>query len=163
MIPQGIHNFNVLSPSEIVNIDLKRLPAAYIINSKPGIGEHWLGIYILRRGGQTVAFAIDSLGEDFDHYHIPIPVPIVSQLTRTIQSDTSTNCGLFVLYILYKLSQGLSLKAATRVFGSNLNTNDEIVENFIKRAHLNSEKTGGQTCCSRKVAKLLANQNFRNK
>ena len=99
---------------------------------------------------------MDSYALDLSQYKIESPVRIVSKLSAPIQSELSSNCGLFCLWFIDQRSKRKSFKSAIKVFGRNLEANDKIVETFVKKLHIKNIKKAGQICCSQKVNNLLA-------
>ena len=110
-------------------------PSGYVCNthtsSQPG--EHWVAIFIDH----------DGVGEYFDSFGLP-PLHASFEMfmnrncaswsynNRTLQSITSSVCGLYCIYFLVMRSKGYSLRDLLSVFTDNFNTNDDIVANLIQ-------------------------------
>ena len=120
-------------PDKIVTT---RGPLAMIVNSAnaSSIGEHWMLIFIYPSRKQLIFW--DSLGHSPSFYGgelekwVNVAGYNVITSQRPVQSKHSIYCGLFVMFVLYFLSRGVSLSVIMKKFASNTNKNDWLVSKF---------------------------------
>ena len=94
-------------------------------------GEHWL---ILSRVNPRETWIIDSAAGDLHNYPLILKAakkygkPIKS-LSHRLQSDLSTNCGLWCVFMVYALSRGFTPREAVLRFFSA--PRDDLYKNDI--------------------------------
>jgi len=122
--------------------------AAFVINSAQSHEKegHWLLVYFNAQSKTTVWF--DSLGNLPSYYGknlflwLHAPGFKVDYSTKPVQAINSRLCGLFVLFVLYYLSRGLTLERILSYFNSrDLGKNDKLVSLFAwKKFRFNAYK-----------------------
>ena len=97
------------------------LPGGYVLNSdvRSGGGEHWLALYVDEDG--TVEF-MDSLGHPPEKYGLRVNA---THSIRPVQANSSTLCGLYVLYYLFWRTRGVPMDVILDTLPSK--DNDAIV------------------------------------
>ena len=114
-------------------------PAARVINTDKAenSGQHWVG-----------AFITESATCFFDSYGFPplegtykelfkiSNAPIVYN-KKCVQSLFTSSCGAFVVCFVYCLSNGYSFDKFLNLFGTDLQTNEKIVESFYHALYRN--------------------------
>lgn len=99
-------------------------------------GQHWIAIFIPSEG---LPEFFDPLAYDPTHYlthfedFLVNRGPTYKYNTQKIQSDTSSNCGLFCIYFLYFRSRNVSFKDILKSFSLRLNENDNKLITFIRQ------------------------------
>lgn len=117
-----------------------RRPAAFIANTDDSRkrGRHWV-LIVLCRDNRAIFF--DSYGMAPDSYMFPkhfIKFLKKNSVTilynnRQIQSDFSSFCGHYCLFVLFHLVRGRFYKSILKKFNSALEKNDLIVKYFIRK------------------------------
>jgi len=117
---------------------------------------HYIPFFILvSYRTQVMVDFFDSFGEPFESYGVDFPYHVTSATDFQVQSDVTSNCGLFCLWYLYNRALGKSSSNVISLLKAVREENDWIVEEFIIRRHMKQVHKGGQTCCSRLVNQLL--------
>lgn len=132
-LPREKRRFN----SFIINLDQSHKP-----------GSHWIGVYFK---GNT-CFYFCSYGtepkNDFINEFIQRNAKYVEWNTSLFQSLTSTTCGLFSLYFLYRICRSQKLNLLPR----KAKYNEKIIKDFAKKnipfTKKNLKPCDYQTCCS---------------
>jgi hypothetical protein len=138
--------------------------SAYIINTarrdewKPKIA-HWYALYISRESGRNVAYLFCSYGKDpRKDYGLQLKLKRVIFNKISLQQSTSSVCGLYCLYYIYKKSIGYRSSAILSTFKKGFDkNNDTIIMNFyrnIKFLHPHMRKSKELNCCSRMENKI---------
>ena len=128
------HTLGVFPADKIVERWQK--PCAFVFNTddstKPGL--HWVAVYVSRDGFRTY---FDSFGiEPLIANHARLlrkNCRVLHWNTKQLQSNSSTVCGQFCLMFLLHMSSGKSLRQFISIFSKNLEKNDSIVRNYIKK------------------------------
>ena len=133
---QTTHYFRgVFASDELPKRQLPR-PSALVVNTDPSTepGQHWVGIFITK----------DGEGEYFDSYGQPPFLKSFETFFRNhsdgtrfnrqrLQGPFSTVFGQYTLFYLLHRCRGMSMNAITRHFSTDLNYNDVVVNDFIRR------------------------------
>jgi len=98
------------------------LPGAYVLNTHPAPGVHWMLIYVDENGGKVELY--DSLGYAPKHYGLDSLID--RSLPERLQSEDTLSCGLYVLYFLYWRSRGIHMDM---LFRSLLKDGEHTVRN----------------------------------
>ncbi len=121
---------------EVVILGYPFLACVNIDESNKG-GSHWVGLYIAK-GGRELEF-IDSYGVSISMYpkyfmsFVHMNKLKVVESSVMLQGPTSTVCGHYVIQYMFKRLQGCSRRAFYNQFSNNVDKNDKIVFNFIKK------------------------------
>ena len=114
-------------------------PAARVINTAKAekSGQHWVGAFITE--SETCFF--DSYGfppleETYKELLKISSGPIVYN-KKCVQSLSTSSCGAFVVCFVYCLSNGYSFDKFLNLFGTDLQTNENIVESFYHAVYRN--------------------------
>ena len=99
-------------------------------------GSHWLLVF--QKNNATWFF--DSYGKPPSYYNLTVNrCPLVYN-NITVQPLKSSSCGLYITFVLFHLSRGLSLEEIVKKFSwQTLQYNDKLVASFAKR-HWNFNK-----------------------
>ena len=139
------HTLGVFPADKIVERWQK--PCAFVFNTddstKPGV--HWVAVY----------FSRDGCGTYFDSFGLEPLIPnhlrllrkncrVLRWNTKQLQSNSSKVCGQFCLMFLIHMSRGKTLKQFQNIFSSNLDKNDGIVKDFVKRLNLTKFPKGNK-------------------
>ena len=128
------HIFEGVYPRDCLPTDIK-YPSGIICNTDPASqpGEHWICIYIDHYGvGEYFdSFGLPPLFQEFELYLTNYCVSW-SFNRQTVQSVTSSTCGLYCMYYLIMRSKGFTLRELLNVFSHDYVSNDEIVVELFK-------------------------------
>ena len=95
-------------------------------------GEHWVGVFITR----NFTYFFDSLGlpplENTYEELLKISQGQVVYNRKCVQSLFTSTCGAFVVCFVYHLANGYSFESFLKLFTSNFEKNEKLVENFFK-------------------------------
>ena len=96
--------------------------------SKPG--THWVLWYSDKRRGHVEYF--DSFGNPPTHYGLQVPPYKIKPMNRSqFQSDSSTVCAKYCLYVFYNRQIGRSFSSILKdFFATRRRYNDSIVSKF---------------------------------
>ena len=127
-VAQGVFACNKLA-------DDVSYPSGYICNTDPDYrpGEHWVAIFIDHEG----------VGQYFDSFGLPpMKQTFVDFLEthcsswtyneRTLQSVTSSVCGLYCIYFLVMRCNSFSMSTLLDVFTDDFIYNDSLVSYILK-------------------------------
>lgn len=137
-------NFLGVFPIDLIPARALKFPCCLVINTKPSThpGEHWVcvvkthdnrGIYFDSYGNST--FNLPEIGELFDGC-----VDWSFNSTR-LQSQYSTVCGQYTIFVITHLARGYTLKHITTLINDcgDLYANDAFIFNYIKNKYANSD------------------------
>ena len=126
------HFLGVIPQDYLPLLDIKHLPASFIINldfsNQPG--SHWIAINLLKDRLEIY----DSLGLKYAKDKPVIILDFIRKFSSThriictpiLQNPTANTCGVYCIYfLLYR--RFLSLKQCLSIFSSDLSLNDKIV------------------------------------
>lgn len=128
---QGVYSRNNLPSTSVP------YPSIFIVNtdSVNGPGEHWVAI-VLESKSSGIFF--DSFGKSPIYYGQELAafmnnnVIAYKHFTNTVQSSTSSRCGLFVLtFLILNVCFRCNLNCILDFFDSDVYINDRIVFNFV--------------------------------
>jgi hypothetical protein len=157
--------FAVLAADELEKISYNGpWDNAYIINTakrhetRPKV-QHWYGLYItINSRGRRVAELFCSYGKDpVLDYNFKIDLPIVFVNRISMQQATSSVCGLYALYFIYKRSRWIPARSISFDFSKeNPKANDAWVVEFYNKIHVLAPSSGRKylKCCTRLQNKL---------
>jgi hypothetical protein len=136
---RALAQYEVLPCDKLVEVKVSSYPflACVNIDDSTKKGSHWVGIYIGRVGSELEF--MDSYGLSISSYPRYFMTFAEKNNYRVIesnvmlQSPTSTVCGHYVVYYMFKRLQGCSRRAFYSQFTNNLDKNDKIVFNFVKK------------------------------
>jgi hypothetical protein len=123
-------------PYDKLPIKKLRRPCSIIINTQKSTepGEHWVAIYLPRRG--KIEY-FDSYGfrPTIDKIYHLIKLNGINYVhnDKTIQGVDSKNCGLFTLFYIYFRARGYSIKQYLKFFITNKIHNDIFIKNLFNR------------------------------
>ena len=131
LVKSRIKYWNVTAIDKIEIKNVKRYPAAFVINTQKHnvrVCGHWVCLILLDR---LHALYFDSLGK-------PAPTEInrihpVILNKRQIQSTKSSVCGEYCIYVLYKASRGANFNQLLKIFTRNRIKNDKSVSLFVNK------------------------------
>ena len=123
-------------------------------------GQHWVGIYIQRRGGELEFFCsygqtIRSYDSSFLNFAKRNNLRILEN-SNSLQSFNSDVCGQFVIFYLFSRFQ----KCARSVFYAKFSKvdtvkNDKIVRRFVYQKllamKLKCNKINHNQCCNKRI------------
>jgi len=98
-------------------------------------GQHWIAMFIPRHGMPEF---FDPLAYSPTHYLTHFEDFLVNRgpsykyNAQKIQSDASSNCGLFCIYFLYFRSRNVPYNTIINSFSLHLNDNDDKIVTFMK-------------------------------
>lgn len=131
--------YAVVPSDKLKYVKIIRYPLLLCINldeaRKPG--SHWVGMYIARNGGELEFFdsygiSINSYPSYFREFAVKNRLKVIESKTL-LQSPISSVCGHYVVFYMLKRLKSCSREAFYRTFSNNLNKNDIIVYNFVKK------------------------------
>lgn len=102
-------------------------------------GKHWIAIFIPDSGNPEF---FDPLGYGPNHYISHFENFLVNRgpdyryNAQKIQSDTSSNCGLFCIFFLYLRSRTVPFQDIVESFSNQPSKNDVKVLNFMRNSFL---------------------------
>lgn len=145
----------VIARDELKFVNLSLLPVAIVINTdiSTGPGIHWCGFNVFRHNGQIVARFFDSYNNLPEKYLFKPTFKIIETSSKTLQSSSTSNCGIWVIAWLHAQSRGLTTRQFQSKYSNNLVQNDiSILKHYkkiIKPSSLNS-----LSCCPRCINNL---------
>lgn len=134
--------YEVLPCDKLMDVTITGYPflACVNIDESNKSGSHWVGLYINTNGGELEF--MDSYGIGISSY----PKYFMSFVNKNnlkvlennvmLQSPTSTVCGHYVIYYMIKRLQGCSRRTFYNHFSSNLDKNDKIAFNFVRKVFI---------------------------
>jgi hypothetical protein len=149
--------FAVLAADELEKITITYngpWDCAYIINAakrhetKPKV-QHWYGLYItLNSKERRVAELFCSYGKDpalAFNFKIDIPIVFVNRIS--LQQATSSVCGLYALYFIYKRSRWIPARSISFDFSKESpKANDAWVVEFYNKIHVLAPSSSRKYC-----------------
>jgi hypothetical protein len=130
--------YNGCFPSDKLQQPFK-YPSALIVNEDPSFlpGTHWVAIYLKN---QKEAYYFDSYGRDpikpIQHFLSYYEKTIKN--TKKFQSPLSNTCGLYSIFFIIKMSQGISFNSFIKILNSAHNS-DLYVQRYFKRLYVIKE------------------------
>lgn len=116
----------------------KNRPSSFVLNTEPlriPIG-HWICVYFIPNTDTAIymdSFALPPLHKDVEKFLKKWASKIYYN-KRMIQDVTSSACGLYVMYFIYKLSQGTPMLKLLQPFHPiKTRQNDKKVSCFIQQ------------------------------
>ena len=119
----------IISAKDVKKIAVTGPPKAFIVNT----GNHW--VLIINYGKHRVLVYYDSYGEK--------PPKSIENWLKQMgnktemnrvqqQPDDSSYCGLYVIFVLYYVSRGITFQKVMKLFHKrNLSLNDRRVAKFV--------------------------------
>lgn len=105
-------------------------------------GQHWLAVFIPNKGPpeffDPLAFPPIHYVDHFENFLVNRG-PQYKFNTQKVQSDESTQCGLFCIYYLYFRSRNVSFEDILSSFSHRLSENDKKLLTFFHN-HFSSNK-----------------------
>ena len=100
-------------------------------------GKHWVSLFIPAKGlpefFDPLAYKPTHIHSYFEDFLVNRG-PAYKYNTQKVQSDSSSNCGLFCIYFLYMRSRNIPFQDILRSFSPNLDENDSKAIDLIKQS-----------------------------
>lgn len=121
-------------------------------------GSHWVGIYIARRGAELEFFdsygnSISSYISHFNDFARRNNLRVIES-HQTLQGPGSYVCGHYVIMYMYFRLKGCGRRIFYAKFSNNLQKNDKIVFEFVKKFFIPSYQpncNNFQICKNKKI------------
>jgi len=149
--------FTVIPCDMLENLKIYQYPLLLCVNNKGSDheGEHWLGIYIKRKGSEVEFYDSYGMGMEFyDKAFIQFAVKqnaTVLENRVAVQGINQNSCGHFVIYFLQNRLIGCPRHTLYCRFSKDFVKNDKIVRRFVSRISIRSVKCNMQgkiiQCC----------------
>lgn len=119
--------------SSLEQLNMCSLPiciAINMINEKEEAIGHWTMLYIKSKEGRANYTFFDSYGISF-HEYMSVSLPNLQENSVVLQSNSSSRCGEFVVFVASLLVKNKSLKDIVSRFSPSKILNDKIVRKYV--------------------------------
>lgn len=125
----------IYARNKFLQLKVPNTTSSIIVNTQnsDGPGEHWIAIFIDQKRKRIIWF--DSYNKLPSYYGMQswFRGKTIENKGREIQNIRSYFCGLYVLFFLYFINRGFTLRQILQKFSSNTYRNDRIVASFFEK------------------------------
>lgn len=129
------YSVKVISHKQLKSLKFTSKPTYLVVHYGSSQKGHYVAYFIKGRSkGKPVALMLDSFGYSHNFYnHSPPPFFIKGRIKTQLQKSTSSLCGLYTWFFLYRLVQDYSIKSTLSLFGANKEANDGLIKESYKK------------------------------